>query len=577
LIKNRLTFSKVDEEMTFLDKPITVLYLELYYESLNAGLINKYLFKQIKELKITHCLDQIEQGIFEELNHLKLIVFNIDNLKDFLHQKENTWLAELNSKIEINLENYDEVQQHLPEVINVRFLYPKASFNIIYDFPNEDICLFKDLSHNRLINVEVQSNIKIRCSCTIIWLSIYQHMFLTSKNDNLTVVKDCNNSTLKKMSCNFSKLFQICNTGYQPDLFFNNDIDILYFFKWVQLVLVAIFQPILGFIGLINNFVIIIVVRNKAKRKEFKETMYFYVLMNAIFNILYCLIVVVNIFSTCLFFNSSTFCSSIYIEKTTQYFKIIFVNYLGSVLKLCSNLTYLLFSFTRFTLVSKIQDKKTTTKCLINKKSVLSLVTILILSSLLNIFKLFQYSVNNEMEVGRDFPFETRDHIFCKKIDNLLQCRLFDIFKISHKFVNDILFILIMLFIDLLLIRKLNKHLKNQSPETIDSEHHKKIEKSRKKLKHLIKLNLIVYFFSNMPEFMTTILLILFSDRMNLFCQDKLSCDLINEEAQVFTLISILAQFYIFFKFDKNFNTSLKDLAARFLFKFSCVQKLCLK
>jgi hypothetical protein len=565
LIKNRLKFIKVTEKLTFLDKPIMVLHLELYYESLNKYLMNEYLFKHIRELKISHCLDQIEKGIFKELNDLKLIKFNIENLREFLN-KENAWLLELNPKINISLSDATSVKLNLDKVVNIKFLYPNASFNTLYEFPNEDICLFKYLSHNSLINIEVESN-NVKCTCTIVWLQLYQYLF---ENHNVSSSKQCNKLILNEMSCNFSKLFENCQKINQSDSHFVNDIDLLYFLKWSQFILIIILQPILCFIGLINNFLIIIIIQNKTKRKEFKETLYSHVLMNAVFNILYCLACIFNLLNTCLFFGSSVFCSRYYQTRAAQYFKIVFVIFLGNVFKLSSNITYLMFSFTRFTLISSIQEhKNTTAKVLTSRKSSLILMTITMLSSLLSIFKLFQYSVN-EMDVRRDFPYETRDPLFCKNEENQFQCILFDFFKIIHKFVNDFLFIFLMLLIDFLLVRKLNQHLKKKPREIIDSDSHKNVEKSRKKIKHLIQVNLFVYFISNMPEFFSTIFLIGYSEKMQPFCQDKLSCDLINDEAQVFTLISILVQFYVFIKFDKNFKTSLKDLTARFLFKFSC-------
>jgi hypothetical protein len=79
-----------------------------------------------------------------------------------------------------------------------------------------------------------------------------------------------------------------------------------------------------------------------------------------------------------------------------------------------------------------------------------------------------------------------------------------------------------------------------------------------------------------MPEFVSTLVLILFSKSISLFCDNNLSCDLINEEAQVFCLISIAFQFFIFRIFDKNFKTSFLELkqAGHLTFeKYFCCKK----
>ena len=77
--------------------------------------------------------------------------------------------------------------------------------------------------------------------------------------------------------------------------------------------------------------------------------------------------------------------------------------------------------------------------------------------------------------------------------------------------------------------------------------------------------NSFIYVLSHLPEFVVTLLLIVYSREILNFCNFYLSCDMINEEAEFFGLISILGQFYIFLIFDKNFCSSFNDLKRKLI------------
>ena len=92
------------------------------------------------------------------------------------------------------------------------------------------------------------------------------------------------------------------------------------------------------------------------------------------------------------------------------------------------------------------------------------------------------------------------------------------------------------------------------------------IEKSKKSLNHMILLNSFIYIFSHLPEFVMTLLLIIYSKKILNFCKNEFSCDLLNEEAEVFGLISIVCQFYVFKIFDKHFRRSIEEIKSNIYF-----------
>ena len=89
-------------------------------------------------------------------------------------------------------------------------------------------------------------------------------------------------------------------------------------------------------------------------------------------------------------------------------------------------------------------------------------------------------------------------------------------------------------------------------------------EKS-KKVTRMVFINNAVYFVSHVPSLVVTLFLIVYSKRMAQFCTERISCDILNEEAEVFILVSMISNFFIFLYFNRNFNESFFDLKNRFL------------
>ena len=108
------------------------------------------------------------------------------------------------------------------------------------------------------------------------------------------------------------------------------------------------------------------------------------------------------------------------------------------------------------------------------------------------------------------------------------------------------------IFIDFILLQKFKRHMNMKLRQINDVVQHKIIEKSKKKLNRMILFNSFIYILSHLPEFTMTLLLIIYSKKISNFCKNRFSCDLLNEEAEFFGLISIVCQFYVFKIFDKN-------------------------
>ena len=88
-------------------------------------------------------------------------------------------------------------------------------------------------------------------------------------------------------------------------------------------------------------------------------------------------------------------------------------------------------------------------------------------------------------------------------------------------------------------------------------------KKKKKKIMKMVLLNGALYLMSHFPVFITTILLLVFAKSLNHFCNERISCDLINEIADFFILISMITNFFIFNCFNKCFSESLEDIKKR--------------
>jgi hypothetical protein len=116
--------------------------------------------------------------------------------------------------------------------------------------------------------------------------------------------------------------------------------------------LLTILQPLFSLVGLANNLLIILVIKNRSKPKAFRENMYKYILINASFNLAFCLITLLKLINTCVFYGTGIFCSALFQRVSSQYFKMVSAHFLGNVLKMCSNLSYLSFSLSRLLLIT---------------------------------------------------------------------------------------------------------------------------------------------------------------------------------------------------------------------------------
>lgn len=350
-----------------------------YYIDLNTKIIDYYLFSGIGAILLDGILNTIESNTFLNLK-LELLMIQDLKLRRLMHQSIE-WMLKLNQN---NIEDHF----HLYFVTD----------NDTYNFPNEDLCIFKDFStKNKSLSVSIY---KTECSCTFIWLTKTNSLKLDGIDEQKDKIIDRTCSAFNETKCNFPKLLSICLTeenlisSHKADHYNNYDLSLfLYTFEFFTSIII---QPILSLIGIkIASILSYKTLNNKIKQKELRKDLFFYAKINSIFNSGYCLIMLLSLFNNCIKDNS-IYCPNFYKNNLVQYIDIYIFKYLGSTFKLASVLSELAMSYKRFRGVQELQNS------LIGKKLRKNIILIVCFSLLINLIKKYQYGLHNSFDIDSE-------------------------------------------------------------------------------------------------------------------------------------------------------------------------------
>ena len=139
----------------------------------------------------------------------------------------------------------------------------------------------------------------------------------------------------------------------------------------------------------------------------------------------------------------------------------------------------------------------------------------------------------------------------------LLKCELFKWFNLINNILNNGLFLVVSIFVDIFMLRFSNRVIEKR--KALNSPHLNEAIAFKTKLNKMIIINGTLFFFSHFPEFIVTVIFYSFkSDSFTTFCYMIFDCTTIVEMAQAFHFLSIGFQFFIFLKFDHNFKINFR-------------------
>jgi hypothetical protein len=598
IFKNRFEFLSTDATKDF-DmniKKLFLLNLHLYFEAITLDNLNPLVFKNITNLILEGNLEYIDENLFESFTKIKNIAIKSDELINFFHRGIK-WISSLNRNVNVSFNNEAQLRANIHKLVSIEFdVLNWLQFNKYYTFPNEDICLFKQFPHSQLIiPLLVYSPLKFNkeeeCSCTTYWLLqnykyyfssefeyLHQYVNLLTEYieyfENVTISSCVRNDDYfneKIRSCNFSRFFENCDLTTFKTVSFSGIQEFILYLKFLQYILEVYIRTILCSIGLITNLLTLKVIRNKKHLRNFKNSMYKHIGMNALFNFFFCFVYLFSLINTCIFPKSS-FCSSIWRSQFSQYFHIYVSLFLGNTLRLCCNISYIFLFVSRFALSCTSNENRL--RKFIEKQNIKRFYIILFILALgFSVFFVFENYVNELFEEFDDFNANTNayDVRYCEnsKIIKIpikinvnfgffVKCQLFKWLNIINNILNNVLFLFISIFVDIFMMRHSYKVIKEK--RAINCPHLEGAIKYKNKLNKMIITNGTLYFFSHIPEFVVTIL-VLFRDSPDFvaLCMWEFDCNHLIEMAQTFHFISIGFQFFIFLIFDHNFQNSLRN------------------
>ena len=476
-----------------------------------------------------------------------------------------------------------------------------------YDYPEQDFCLFQHFPHKKLVYPLVDPGLKINCSCTILWLVKYTSLYfpyINSTNEYQSYIGPADDSydyvyvslayclfmpNIEQMyqKCEFDKLKMKCNksefnsneTNIGKKFQFNNDYDLVYLIKFFEYVLLVILNPIFAFLGIITNLMVVYVIymmkysKNSLKNNKNrpKESMFDHIMIHSVFNAVYCIIMMLKLVNECLYITPSLFCSSVLIMESSQYFKIIFIEFFGNIIKICCNVSYTAVTLSRLILMHNKRDG--CFKYLKKFKIIYYLLILFVVSSVLSIFKLYQYKVDGlgfRLVGNAEFPSEIRNLIYCVELEyRFSECKIFNGIKMFNNVINNILFFLLTIILDIILLNGITDIIRHKM-KVLENIKLEEEEKKKKKLSIMVLVNGVIYLISHLPEFLTMSLLIVYNDSLVTFCLNKMRCDKLNEMAQFFNYISILSQFSINKNFNRLFNETYQEILHKIKKKLNC-------
>ena len=579
LLKNQIKFVHVNC-CDLHTNSLTLLKISVAYEAITFDLVNKHVFAHVRTLYLNGIITRIQTELFGHFKQVKFVQVSSDDFTNF-YQNGLDWLCHLNEELSVDLTDVRDFRANAHRTITLELADSVSVFKASYAYPDEDFCLFMRFPHVQLVYPSIKLAERVhKCSCTLLWLVQYSGLYVnlnaSSKIDTSIVkdkldesIRECltwKNFTARLDSCRFEARFNNCRLEAvrSPNKFtFTGSINNMFHFMWMEYVVRVVVQPILCILGILTNFMSILVVRNK--RKVFQNVMYQHIFANSVFNLVYCVIFSFSLINVCIF-PHGLFCSRLLKNGFSQYFTIYIIYFLGNAIRLCCNFSYIALSISRFYISTSNPSalfKRFESLNLIYFYSALIGFTVAF-----STFKLFEFKRNESYSsFDKNFPFDAYGINSCEynwyNIKSFaFKCKLFQALNLANNIFDNILFIIISIIIDILLIRFSNKLLKNKKILHNDNNNTHLAEALRYKetINKMIITNGTLYFVSHVPEFVITVALIVMEKKLAQYCLYFFSCTRWIDVAQSFNVLSLCLQFFIFLAFDKNFAKRLMHL-----------------
>ncbi|CAF0966107.1 unnamed protein product [Brachionus calyciflorus] len=449
--KNLLGFERVDN--FDIESSIKIANFDFYKIIINRKMLYFQVFRNVRDIYLNGQLKFIYEKSFSNFEKLRLL--NINTNRDFKFISENLkFLNFLNSNLSLSVDN----------TITIYFSF--------YEFPNEDICLFREFPRNRFLSLS-PDYYGTQCTCLNFWL--FNNYY---NSEGIKLIKDYCSNPEDMDTCNFTFLIRNCDFKlYEAKKTEKSLSDYFYDSELLNLI-VSTLTPFVCILGLITNLINIKILKYDmkifAKQKEVHIMMYQFMFYNSIINFFYCIIYIFHLLNVCISING-VFCLFISRSEIVQYYEIVIVDFLGGILKVLSNILNVSISINRYTTLEK---NSFFSKLRVNglyKKLMILLITIFVF--LVNIDRLLTSFINNDSIINDnyiayfEFPIKnTFTGLFDSEAVPIARSYLaraknplyFAIFCINFV-VNDFFLFFALTFVDVLLLLKFKSNMSSKN------------------------------------------------------------------------------------------------------------------
>ena len=573
--RNLFTF-KQQVKVFNLNSTVIELIIIVYNIKLDNTILDRNVFKRLVILNIENYPIEIHSDLVKTFKNIRLILLKINNLRSIFYQGMK-WINQLNRDILVDL-NDTNISIDPNRIV---YLMLGNGYNYIYS--EEDFCLFVHFPFKQLIfPISLSRNF----TCTFVWLIQFFNLYKTPTNFYGQYVQDIISAIKNPLfyskfykdynKCQFEQRIQKCDLNFTVsksalirdlnDHYYEYNSDRFQISsKLISFLINVVLLPVAFFSGMIFSLLVIVTLSNKNYKKNFKAKMFDSILINAVINLIACFIYSFQIIAKCIE-PEGIYCPIIRRSVVTQYMFVIVVNYFGSVLKLCSNLTSILIAFNRFMMATESKNR------ILNKMNNFSNLTVIIIvltiSLSLSAIKLFQYKVNNPL-IYEDLLYVYSDIQYpFPNVDFLNTKHIYIYLNSAYHFICSILTPIIILIFDIKLILFVKISIRKKSKLIKGAKNNLEIRTTL-----MVIFTCCVFLVTNSFEFVFSIMNILSNiyDR-DLFKASIFRCDEIHsffcgflreDFALLFYFSSYSLFFFLFYKFNAKFKESFVDIMVK--------------
>lgn len=590
-IKNVITFSNYSNtSSTPLRSFITHLEIdESYGIDLDSKLLNPEIFARTNYFTFTSHINSIEKDVFRPFT-FEAIYFYSDKLIDVVRRQGIEWTKSINWNIHVDLSNLTA------EMVDEKYPHKSVQFGLIetrddflgyerHPITDADFCLFHDFPFEQLVffmgelplNISHREN-KSSISCISVWLYRYYSILFSR---GISSFFDHQKLKLLIKECNFEERLSLCNKTNLNRKNATKKFSTFDFFLVFELTIMIV-SLLMSLLGMITNFLTIYVIVHKTNTKILRKKQYVFVCLHCACNFGICLIQLITFINECQY-PFGFYCSYVRQFAVIQYVKIVLGEYFNSVCRLLSNFTYLGFSLTR---MSRL-DTDSAAKLKISVKNFM--IACVLASAGLSVCKSLQFDINLHMpEYASPLPFRQNRFRFGWMFKPGYVT--ITIINAIYDLVNYFLFVVVHLFVDVLLVRKLRRliRIKEEKMTKIklpDAEKtQKENEASKRRVLYMVIINSLFNFITKVPSMITSlndvrVLVAKTTEDMRsslysgyfkfdpfrtdltfrFFCSAEKSCVVFQSFGNCLFLASLCPIFYFLKYFDKNFQTGLEQ------------------